>query len=142
MIYLERLRPAHVTEIHLQPAQQLVQAVLSPEYAEQLVAQPGVAWAALLDGQTLACAGMTEVGPQRAIAWALFSEAALRHFGPIHRATRQILAEVPWRRVEMAVDAQHVAAIRWAERLGFAREGLMRAYTADGRDCFLYARVK
>lgn len=142
MIFLERLRPAHVTEIRLQPAQELAQAVLSPEYAEQLCAQPGVAWAAVMGGQTLACAGMTEITPQRAIAWALFAPAALRHFGPIHRATGRILAEAPWRRLEMAVDARHAAAIRWAERLGFEREGLMRAYTADGRDCFLYARVK
>jgi RimJ/RimL family protein N-acetyltransferase len=76
------------------------------------------------------------------MAWAMFSEGALRQFKLIHRVVRAVLNGAKWRRIEMTVDANHAAAIAWAERLGFEREGLMRAVTPDGRDCFLYAKVK
>lgn len=142
MIILERLRPDHFPRLRLQDNQASLQAVLTESYGADLVAQGGVAWAAVMDGEVIAAAGMFEVWSGRALGWALFSDTALANFIAIHRVARKVLADCPWRRIEIAVDRNHAAGVRWAERLGFQREGLMRAYTADGRDCFLYARVR
>lgn len=142
MILLERLTTAHIQAITLQPAQACVQGVLTAEFARDLTQHKGVGWAAVRDGRVIAAAGIVEMWEHRATAWALFSQDAIDGFIQIHRAVRDVLADAPWRRVEMTVDAQHDAGVRWAERLGFQCEGRMRAYTADGRDCFLFAKVK
>jgi RimJ/RimL family protein N-acetyltransferase len=42
--------------------------------------------------------------------------------------------------VDTAVAIDFPAAIRWAELLGFEREGVMRKY-AEGKDFYLYSQV-
>jgi RimJ/RimL family protein N-acetyltransferase len=133
---------AHVQAVQLQEAQAFAMPMISAEHAQQLAAADGVAWAALDGDDVIACAGIVQAHEQRGMAWAMFSEGALRQFKLIHRVVRMVLHGAKWRRIEMTVDANHAAAIAWAERLGFEREGLMRAVTPDGRDCFLYAKVK
>lgn len=137
-----RLIPDHILAVQLQPAQSYAHALVGPDNARDLAAAKGVAWSALDGQEVIACAGILEMHPERGMAWALLSDQALRQFKTIHRIVSQVIAASPWRRVEMTVDCRHSAAIAWAERLGFQREGQMRAYTPDGRDCFLYARVK
>lgn len=142
MIRLERLRADHIAGLKVQAAQQSIAPSLTLAYGRDLAEQPGVGWAAVEDGRVLGCAGVVEVWRDRGIAWALFSEDALRHWTRVHRATLAVLEDAPWRRIEMHVDVGHAAAARWAERLHFQYEGRMRAFTSDGRDCFLYARVR
>lgn len=137
-----RMTAAHVQAVQLQEAQAFAMPMVSAEHAQQLAAADGVAWAALDGDDVIACAGIVQAHEQRGMAWAMFSERALRQFKLIHRVVRMVLDGAKWRRIEMTVDANHAAAIAWAERLGFEREGLMRAVTPDGRDCFLYAKVK
>lgn len=136
------LTPDHIMAVQLQRAQAYAQPLVGAQHAQDLAAAKGVAWSALDGADVIACAGLIEMHAQRAVAWAMFSDAALRQFKTIHRVAAGVIMASPWRRIEMTVDAQHRAAITWAERLGFEREGLMAAYTPDGRDCFLYSRVK
>ncbi|WP_067753098.1 hypothetical protein [Orrella dioscoreae] len=137
-----RLTPEHILAVQLQPAQAFAHALVDLKNAQDLADSPGVAWSAVEGGEVIACAGILELHAERGMAWAMLSERALRQFKTIHRVVSQVVDAAPWRRVEMAVDARHATACAWAERLGFKREGHMQAYTADGRDCFLYARVK
>lgn len=60
------------------------------------------------------------------------------------RAVRRVLDAPGYKRLEMCVDAEHPAAIRWAELLGFERETPkpMRAFTPAGRAAYLYGRVR
>ncbi|WP_186058641.1 GNAT family N-acetyltransferase [Burkholderia gladioli] len=138
----ERLRPDHILAVDLQPAQATIGGVLTPSYAEHLCTLPGVGWALVDQGVTLGCGGIVEVWPNRAQAWTLISPALLRQFRAAHRMVRAVLDDAPWRRIEMDVDAEHAAGVAWAERLGFALEGVRRKYTADGRDVMLFARIK
>ncbi|WP_369064774.1 GNAT family N-acetyltransferase [Burkholderia gladioli] len=138
----ERLRPDHILGVDLQPAQAGIAGVLTLAYAEHLCTLPGVGWALVDGGETLGCGGIVEVWENRAQAWTLISPALLRRFRPAHRMVRDILNDAPWRRIEMDVDAEHVAGVAWAERLGFVLEGVRHKYTADGRDVMLYARIK
>ncbi|CAB3931644.1 GNAT family acetyltransferase [Achromobacter insolitus] len=137
-----QMTAAHVQAVQLQDAQAYALPMVTAEHAQQLAAADGVAWAALDGDEVIACAGIVQAHEQRGMAWAMFSECALRQFKLIHRVARLVLAGAKWRRIEMTVDINHAAAIQWAERLGFEREGLMRAVTLDGRDCYLYAKVK
>lgn len=136
------LAPEHILAVQLQPAQGYAAAFVTEHQAREIVAAKGIGWTAEHDGQVIACAGIVQMHDERGMAWAMLSKDALRHIKTIHRVIANVLDRAPWRRIEMTVDARHAAGCRWAERLGFEREGLMRAYTPDGRDCFLYARVK
>jgi hypothetical protein len=61
----------------------------------------------------------------------------------VHRATQRMLTATTIRRIEAHVDCNYAAGHRWVAMLGFVKEGgPMRAFTPDGRDCDLYARVK
>lgn len=142
MFELVKLQPEHLFQFTPQAAQAAVLGVLTEDYANALVAQSAVGWAGLLDGHVVGCAGIAECWPGRAEAWTLLAPDAFDVFRQIHRTVRDVLADCPWHRVEMKVDADHAAAVRWAEHLGFEREGLMRKYTADRRDVYLYAKVK
>jgi len=141
MPHIVALRPEHLLAVQMQAAQAHGQRYVTETMAHELVAGQGVGWSAQHEGQIIACAGILQMHEARGMAWAMFAQTALAHFKTIHRVVLAVLAAAPWRRIEMTVDARHESACRWAERLGFACEGLMRAYTPDGRDCYLYARI-
>lgn len=136
------LQAAHILDVQLQPAQDFATPFVTQQQAIDIAASKGIGWSAEVDGQIIACAGIVHIHDERGVAWAMLSADALRHIKTLHRVIGRVVANAPWRRIEMTVEASHDAGCRWAERLGFQREGLMRAYTPDGRDCFLYARVK
>lgn len=136
------LEPEHILAVQLQPAQAYAMPHINEAQAVEIAMSRGIGWAAVDGDEVLACAGIVHVHDERGLAWAMVSDEALRQFKTIHRVISQVVISAPWRRVEMIVDCDHAAGCRWAERMGFEQEGRMRAYTPDGRDCFLYARVK
>jgi len=142
MVEIVAFAPEHLIALRLQGAQASLQPFLTLEHGQQIAACPGMAQTALLDGAPIACAGMIELWPNRACAWSYLSDTALKHIRAIHRAVIAALKAARWRRIEMSVDVRHTAAKRWAWHLGFDVEGTARAYTPDGRDCEIWARVR
>jgi len=133
------LEPAHLAALSLQDAQAvLAPLVTEPGYAEMLIAA-GPAFAGLARGRVVGCAGIVMLSAGRAHAWALLGPVC--PLVAVHRAVADFLDGQRLRRIETAVDSDFAAGHRWAEMLGFAREGRMRAYGLDGRDADLYARV-
>lgn len=132
--------PVHALGMRVQPNQ----ALPPDEFLRALATPAGEAYTGMVDGRPIGCAGVVELWKGRALAWALLAEDAGPHMVSVTRAIRFFLATVPYRRVEMAVDAEFPAAIRWAEMLGFKRETPepMPAYLPNGRACYQYARVK
>jgi hypothetical protein len=114
--------------------------ITKPEYGPALLAA-GPAYSAVEDDVVFASAGFYQQWEGRAIVWALLSADAGRHFIRIHRAVLRAFSLHPYRRIETAVLDGFEEGYRWAEMLGFWREGLMRAYCPDGTDAHLYARV-
>lgn len=92
-------------------------------------------------GDIMAIAGFVPIWEGRALVWAMLSQDAGKHFIKIHKAVKKALVECPFRRVEATVDIGFKAGHRWMKMLGFKPEGYMRAYTPDGKDQMLYARV-
>lgn len=141
MVAIVRFTPEHLTALRLQGLQAAWQPHMTIEHGRELVASKGEAWTALDGDMPIACAGFIEMWANRAYAWSYLSDAALRNFRAVHRATWDVLSRCRWRRVELTTDVHHVAAARWAAHLGFEMEGRLRAWTPDGRDVYQWARV-
>lgn len=134
--------PEHLERLTLQPSQAIMQPTLAnPAYAKWL-ATSGPAYS-LVDGDVvIASAGIIPQWENRALAWALISATAGKHFVVIHKAIRRFFVLHNYKRIETAVDCSFEQGHRWMKMLGFEREGRMRAFMPDGRDCDLYARVQ
>lgn len=96
-----------------------------------------------LDGdEVLACAGLIEAAPGRALAWAYISAMVGQRMIGVTKSIRLYLQASQYRRIEMDVDCNFKQGHRWAKILGFELECERRkSYTPDGRDCALYAMV-
>lgn len=103
----------------------------------------GFAVSAWEDGTCIGAAGILEFWHDRAAAWCLMSQACSPHMLEITRIVKAALDFHPAARIEMTVFADFPAGIRWARMLGFVQETPepMRKF-ADGRDAYLFARVR
>lgn len=136
-----RFRPEHLATLRLQPSQSgFTQYLTDLEYGKAL--DNGWSFTGMVGSRVIGCAGVTEIWPNRGMAWALLAADAGRHFLSIHRAVEGFLKASPWRRIEASVDVDFQEGQRWIRLLGFEHEGRLRAYTPDGRDNDLFSRVK
>jgi hypothetical protein len=132
----------HLKQLGIQQSQEVFKSMmLKDEYGISLE-KGGPAFSAFVDGEIIAALGVIPQWENRAMAWGLIGGNARRHFVPLTKAIMRFLEVTPHRRVETSVDSDFAEGHRWARLLGFENEGRMRAYTPDGRDCNLYARVK
>lgn len=142
MMIVTPYQPAHLKSLLLQPAQAIVRPYFDKQGYAEALQKDGCSFTAMDGDRVLAIAGVVPLWEGRAEAWALLSANIRRDFLAIHHAVERWLQVCPFRRVEAAVDAEFPEAVRWVERLGFEREGPLRAFTPDGRDCIRFARVK
>ncbi len=136
-----RFQAEHLSGLQLQSAQRDMARYMSQAYGAALE-QAGNAFTAIKDGRVLGCAGVERVWPDRGIAWSLLGAISPSEMLAVHRRVAGFLDDQALRRIEMTVDAAHAPGHRWARMLGFQFEGTLRAFTPDGRDCALYARIK
>lgn len=134
-------QPADLAAIKLQLAQLGMRTELdNPDYGAALAAA-GPAFTATRLGDVIACIGVIRQWDSYGRAWALLADTA----GPcMITLTRQIRRWLRFHnpgRIDTAVDCGIPEAVRWAEMLGLTREGTMRHYSPEGRDCYLYAQV-
>lgn len=131
--------PTHIQQLDVQDAQRLT----DDDQARALAAPFGLAWTGAVDGVPVACAGLVEVWPGRAYAWALLARNAGPWMVAITRGVRRALKAAPFDRIEMAVDSGFLAGQRWALMLGFELETPLpaRRYLPGWRDAYLYAMV-
>lgn len=134
--------PAHMARLDVQDAQQDVDAQTRLDIA-LAQASYGPAWS-VLDGETvMAVGGICDTWAGRGIGWSGLS----RHVGPhmlaLTRLIRRTHESLDYRRIEMFVDPDHAAAIRWAALLQFRNETPepMQGFLPDGRPAYLFARV-
>lgn len=99
--------------------------------------------AAWHEGRVLGAAGLINVWPGRAVAWALLSKYIGPHLRECTKHIRFVLDNHPAKRIEMVVLKDFRAGNVWARLLGFKLEtpNGMDAYFADGTAAMLYARV-
>jgi len=126
--------------LELQPTQAHMRDTMTPQYCRDLLAG-GDSFCATVDGYPIACIGLIHHWATRKYVWAFLSPSAGRYMLALTRAVAQWLKYHGAGRIETAVDCRNAKDIRWAEHLGFVREGTMRKWTPDGCDVYLYARI-
>lgn len=134
-------RPDHLALLQLQPVQAFMgDFIMHPGYPEAL-AKAGPAYTGMVGRDVVICAGVIVDLPGRGTAWALLSNKACRHLLGCTRAVENFLRDVEMRRVQTYIETSFEAGHRWAQLLGFTREGTLRAWGPAGEDYDLYARV-
>jgi RimJ/RimL family protein N-acetyltransferase len=132
--------PDHVAELKMQPAQDRIRWILTPEYIAKL-GSAGPALTAIHDSTILGCAGIGFMRRDCGVLWGMVSASAGAHFVAIHRAVTRFIQANPLVRLEATAESTFAPACRWLELLGFENEGLMRKYGPDGADYVRYARI-
>lgn len=128
--------------MHLQGDQSLgVRHMDLDTYADILIGC-GPGYALVAEEEVWGCAGVWELEPHRATAWALIHEDIGARFFRFHNSVVKFLNECKYQRVELATQDGFGAAERWAKMLGFKWEGCMAKYFPDGSMGNLYARIK
>lgn len=131
----------HLDQMRLQPSQAGRAHLLQGEEIREFLGQQE-AYTAFVGDQPLAACGLMDIWPGRAMAWAFLDERAGPHMLAITRSVRRFLDLKAPRRTELYVDAGFEAGYRWANLLGFEREGFLRAFDVDGRNQVLYSRIR
>jgi len=134
--------PAHLAALAPHVDASLTPLLDEPGYAKTL-AVPGLSWTALAGDTPVGAGGVLPIWPGRALAWALVGTLPKTAWTAVTRQALAVLQHAHAQghgRIEAHVDAAFANGVRWARLLGFAPEGLMRRFTADGRDHLLYAR--
>lgn len=144
MITFERLHPAHIRFIEVQPVQTgEVSNIITPEAAEALATYHGIsAWRS---GVCLAAGGFIPQWPGRALCWALISKHVRKGIVPI---ARRMAAEVETynqhcARIEMQVRHDFRQGHALARMLGFTVEtDFAPKFFPDGAGATLYVRLR
>lgn len=130
----------HLKNMVIQQRQRGMEKLLTDDICDVL--ESAESFSAFDGDEVLACAGVIEVAPGRAQAWAYVSDNVGNRMVGVTKAVRRFLSLKKYRRVEMDVDCDFQQAHRWAIVLGFEMECPRRkSFTPDGRDCALYAMV-
>lgn len=133
----------HLLDLSLQESQLCLGPHINPGLAKSLEIDRW-SWTGIEDGVVLGCAGVLPIWQGRGMAWAYISDGVSKNrFLKVHRAVSNFLDGCHLHRIEMTVDWGFDPAHRWARMLGFVMEaGCLRAYTPNGNDVSLYARIR
>lgn len=120
---------------------------LRPEHKKYVVSVEdiGMSFTGLLNNQPIAAGGICYLWEGVAEGWVLASRDIFKYpifcAKTIKKRTDLLATNNKLKRIQTAVKCDSETAIRFAEWLGFKREGLMKNYAPDGSDHYLYAKV-
>jgi hypothetical protein len=113
------------------------------DYAPTFEQNPG--WTMFVDGVPAAAAGFVILWRGVAEGWALTSALVDKHPVSFQRLVKRLLAETIqlyklWR-VQAVIELEHKQSLKWAAKLGFAREGSMLMMGPNGEDFVRLAKL-
>ena len=104
----------------------------------------GPAYTIIIDEAIVFCGGFILMGWNRAEAWTLMSDLFYKYpkscFKICRDYTNKIVKEYRLRRVQAIIDIDFDAGVRFAERLGFEEEGILKSYGPEGEDMLMFGR--
>lgn len=107
---------------------------------------PGPAWTMEKDGRVIAVMGITAVSGGIGLVWSFISDEARGHGKMMVKFAREkmkfALTEMRFHRLQAVVREDRPEYQRFAELMGFQKEGLMRKACANGDDLWLYSRIE
>lgn len=99
----------------------------------------------LYNGHPIAILGAVELLRGLFQMWALVSKNVTQTPKEFHKTTKTLLEYFMTtrqvRRAQVSVNTDFDMGWRWARKLGFKCEGIMRKYGVDGKDYWLFAKV-
>lgn len=99
----------------------------------------------VMNGEVILCGGVMLMGWQRGEAWTLFADNFRKYPIACFKACKYVIDEAvkenDLRRVQAIVEPTVNGGIAFTERLGFKKEGLLRAFGPQGEDFFMYAKI-
>lgn len=151
MIGMERLivmpfHPSHMDRIEPNDFDLAVFASL-PNLQDRLqqIQQLRCAWTLFYKHQPALVMGLDHKWPTNYEAWIIPGKISLQHGTLLSRGARRFFDKIPvklgLRRLQIVVNVEREAAVRWAEFLKFKREGVMAKYGPEGADYYMYART-
>jgi hypothetical protein len=94
------------------------------------------------EGVVIACGGVYKLWDGVGEAWVVGSDnipiKKLSFHKAVIRAIKKIKESKKFHRIQSIVRGDFPEALGWQRLIGFKIEGLMKKYSSDGVDCFLY----
>lgn len=139
---VEAFKVAHAKMIEIQPAQQSIAAKLMDDKHTECF-EGGNAYTIFNDdNEVVLIGGLTDMWPGRAVIWGMFSYHSGKHFVYLVKGVKRFLElNHTTRRIEVYVHTEFAQANRLVKMLGFAFEGKMIGFNADGTDANMYAII-
>ena len=111
-----------------------------------LQAQKGIAYTGVNDeGKIIAIGGVVVLWDKVGSGWVMTSDLLLKYKTWVHRSIKEILelaiVKYNLHRTESIILKDHIVSQKWAERLGFKKEGLLKKYDSNKNDYYLYSRI-
>lgn len=137
----------HLSQIRMRPFD--VQNLMGIDNSDDIIqsqAKMGTSYTAIdNEGNIIAIGGMCIIRIGVGAPWVITSDLFVKYKVWIHKAIKNMAEEAikiyNLHRLETAIVKEHEVSHRWAERLGFEREGLMRKFDQNKKDYYLYARI-
>ena len=143
---IEPLTREHLTRLALRADHaDYVRALGSHNQAIEEALLRGAGVALVVAGDVVAAAGVCPIWEGAGQMWMRTGVLARNHPYALARAARRFVdaarESLGLRRLQATVKADNAVAVRFIQWLGFAPEGLLRAYGPEGADYVMYARL-
>ena len=106
----------------------------------------GPSYIAVHHGRPLAVFGCIPLWTGVGEAWLITDKDLSSIARPFHRVTKKMfdifMAELNLVRLQVTVHSSNLQAVKWIKTLYFKEEGRLEKYGPDGKDFFMYARIK
>ena len=106
----------------------------------------GPSYIAVHHGRPLAVFGCIPLWSGVGEAWLITDKDLSSIKRPFHRVTKGMfdifMSELNLVRLQVTVHSSNLQAVKWIKTLYFKEEGRLEKYGPDGKDFFMYARIK
>jgi len=106
----------------------------------------GKAWCGVAQGKPVCAFGIIPLWKGVAEIWMLTDEELPKYIRTFHRVTKQMFDlffdEYELNRLQCTVHSLNGHGVKWIEALYFEQEGRLKKYGPDGKDFFMYGRLK
>ena len=106
----------------------------------------GPSYIAVHHGRPLAVFGCIPLWTGVGEAWLITDKDLSSIKRPFHRVTKGMfdifMSELNLVRLQVTVHSSNLQAVKWIKTLYFKEEGRLKRYGPDGKDFFMYARIK
>ena len=103
------------------------------------------AYTLIIDGEVILCGGVMLLDWQAGDAWTLFADSYQKYPIACFKACKYVIDKISkehnLRRVQAIVQTELNGGQRFAERLGFKKEGILQSFGPNGEDFVILGKI-